>query len=359
MAIAIAIDNVSRRFGEVQAVDDLSFEIAAGEFFTLLGSSGSGKSSLLKMIGGFDRPDQGRILFDGKDMAGIPANLRPVNTVFQGLGLFPHMSVAQNVGYGLKLKGLGRQALQARVDDALELVDLAGFGNRDVNLLSGGQRQRVALARALVMEPGILLLDEPLTGLDERLRQQMRDEFGRLHKRTGATFVLVTHNQDEALSLSDRMAIMHKGRIEQIDRPEQFFKNPANAFVARFVGMDNILTPERIETAGDGGVRAIVAGQPIDITPGLSATPKDRAQIVLRADRMVWPALDVPGRTLKLAVKTTAFRGLSRDISLAFADGQTVTMTLSGDAPAFATGQEIEIALKPEAALLTGEQAVS
>ena len=246
MAISIQIDAVTREYGPVKALDNVTLDIKAGEFFTLLGSSGCGKSSLLKLIGGFDRQTSGRVAFDGKDVGDLPANKRPVNTVFQSLALFPHMTVAQNVGYGLRLKGLSGASLDTKISDALDLVELSGFGPRDVNLLSGGQRQRVALARALVMEPGILLLDEPLTGLDERLRQQMRDEFGRLHKRTGATFILVTHNQDEALSLSDRMAVMHRGRIEQVDAPARFFEAPANAFVARFVGIDTLLRPETV-----------------------------------------------------------------------------------------------------------------
>jgi spermidine/putrescine transport system ATP-binding protein len=172
MAIAINIESVTRKYGSVQALDNVSLDIKAGEFFTLLGSSGSGKSSLLKLIGGFDRPDAGRILFDGRDVTEVTANKRPVNTVFQSLALFPHMDVANNVGYGLRLRKVDPAEQNRRVNEALALVNLEGFGARDVNLLSGGQMQRVALARALVMEPGVLLLDEPLTGLDERLRQR-------------------------------------------------------------------------------------------------------------------------------------------------------------------------------------------
>ena len=223
MAVAISIDGVSRRFGDVVALDRVSLSIESGEFFTLLGPSGSGKSTLLRHLAGFDMPDRGRILFDGKDMTNVAANHRPSNTVFQDLALFPHMNVAQNVGYGLKVKGLPPLQIRQKVNEALDLVGLTGFSDRDVNKLSGGQRQRAALARSLIMEPGVVLLDEPLTGLDENLRQQMRDEFSRLHERTGATFILVTHNQDEALSLSDRMAVMQSGRIEQVGTPRAIF----------------------------------------------------------------------------------------------------------------------------------------
>lgn len=352
MAISIEIDHVTRSYGSTKAVDALSLEIKAGEFFTLLGSSGSGKSTLLKMIGGFDRPSSGHIRFDGQNVDGVPANKRPVNTVFQGLGLFPHMTVAQNIGYGLKLRGLAGGEISSRVNSILEMVELGSFGERDVNFLSGGQRQRVALARALVMEPGILLLDEPLTGLDERLRQQMRDEFGRLHKRTGATFVLVTHNQDEALSLSDRMAIMHHGRIEQLGQPEQFFQSPANGFVARFIGLENQLRPDTVEQRGDALV-ATVSGQSVPVR-GTGSYDPATSLVIVRADRIALAdgSSSAHGQ-LRLSVVATTFRGLYREIKLAFADGQVMIMTLDAAGPALAIGQTIDIELKPDAALLT------
>ncbi|HBF29873.1 ABC transporter ATP-binding protein [Rhizobium sp.] len=352
MAISIGIDDVTRSYGQTKAVDALSLEIKAGEFFTLLGSSGSGKSTLLKLIGGFDTPSSGRILFDGQNVVAVAANKRPVNTVFQGLGLFPHMTVEQNIGYGLKLRGLSGGEIASRVNSMLDMVELGGFGARNVNFLSGGQRQRVALARALVMEPGILLLDEPLTGLDERLRQQMRDEFGRLHKRTGATFVLVTHNQDEALSLSDRMAIMHHGRIEQLDRPEQFFQAPANAFVARFIGLDNQLRPDALEQRGDG-LMAIVCGQPVPVRP-LGRHDAATSLVVIRSDKIML-SQQPTGHNAKLTLQVveTTFRGLYREVKLAFADGQTLVMALDAEGPVLAVGQTIVIELKPDAALLT------
>lgn len=351
MAISIQIDRVSREYGPVKALDDVNLDIKAGEFFTLLGSSGCGKSSLLKLIGGFDRQTSGRVAFDGKDVGDIPANKRPVNTVFQSLALFPHMNVAQNVGYGLRLRGLAGAALETRINDALDLVELSGFGPRDVNLLSGGQRQRVALARALVMEPGILLLDEPLTGLDERLRQQMRDEFGRLHRRTGATFILVTHNQDEALSLSDRMAVMHKGRIEQVDAPARFFETPANAFVARFVGIDTLLRPESV-VSNAGLTEATVAGQTLPVHPRGAADPA-ASVIAIRPDRLFLAPQGAP-HALMLTVVETTFRGLHHDLKLAFADGQTLVIAIEADADIgqLSAGQQVPVGLKPSAAVL-------
>ncbi|MFJ6321668.1 MULTISPECIES: ABC transporter ATP-binding protein [unclassified Rhizobium] len=351
MAIAIGLDHIVRSYGPTRAVDGVTLDIRAGEFFTLLGSSGCGKSSLLKLIGGFDKPTAGRVLFDGKDMAGVPANRRPVNTVFQSLGLFPHMNVAQNVGYGLKLRGLSGGALKAKVEDALELVELSGFSDRDVNILSGGQRQRVALARALVMEPGILLLDEPLTGLDERLRQQMRDEFGRLHKRTGATFILVTHNQDEALSLSDRMAVMHKGRIEQTDVPARFFDAPVNAFVARFVGIDTLLKPESVAVSG-GRAIATIAGQRMNASFAGASPPSD-ALVAIRPDRIeLLPVGEDAAEIIELKVVESIYRGLSHDVTLAFADSQRVVLTTSADATPPSPGESVRVCLKPGAALV-------
>lgn len=350
MAVAIGIEALSRRYGRVTALDDVSLEIRAGEFFTLLGSSGCGKSTLLKLIGGFERPDFGAIRFDGKDVARLGPNKRPVNTVFQDLALFPHMNVGENVGYGLRLRRVAPAERHRRVAETLELVALDGFENRDVTLLSGGQKQRVALARALVMEPGILLLDEPLTGLDERLRQQLRDEFGRLHRRTGATFILVTHNQDEALSLSQRMAIMHSGRIVQIDAVDGFFDAPKDAFVARFLGLDPLLVPERSE-----GDMAIVAGQRVPIS---RVGPERRRMVVaLRPDKLTIADQDAQGfPQLVLALKQVLFRGLHCDLRLAFSDGQTITISVPPDQrDRFAPGAEVRVSMAPGAALLVPE----
>jgi len=353
MAIEIRIEGLTRDFGPVRALDDVSLEIAAGEFFTLLGSSGSGKSTLLKMLGGFDRPDRGRILFDGRDVTLLPANRRPANTVFQDLALFPHMSVAQNVAYGLRVQGIGRREQERRVGAALALVELADFGGRNVNLLSGGQRQRVALARALVMEPGILLLDEPLTGLDERLREQMRDEFGRLHQRTGATFILVTHNQDEALTLSDRMAIMHRGRIEQTDAPPRFFDAPANAFVARFVGIDALLVPEGIEA---GGAAAVVAGQRLPVAG--RAVPG--ALVALRPDRLALAPQGEGDAPLVLRIAEIQFRGLHSDIRARFDDGQGLVVRAPVDIAArLAPGDPLHLWVQPGGAVLVAPHAPS
>src|SRR5258708_26060307 len=248
---AIVLDRVTKVYDE-PAVFDVSLDVQKGDFVTLLGPSGSGKTTILQMIGGFVQPTTGRIFFGGTDMTTLPPNKRPCNTIFQDLGLFPHMTVAENVAYGLKVRGVDAATRRKRTSNMLGIVALEGLERRRMHQLSAGQRQRVALARALVLQPAVLLLDEPLTGLDERLRQQLRDEIGRLHRRLGATFLPVTHNQDEAFSLSDCITILRAGRIEQSGTPRELFERPANAFVARFVGVDAILRPDRVEPGATG-----------------------------------------------------------------------------------------------------------
>ncbi len=236
----IQIRNVTKRFGKVAAVDNVSLDIMAGEFFVLLGPSGCGKTTLLRMIAGFEVPTEGQILIDGQDMSRVPPNKRPVNMVFQSYAVFPHMSVADNVAYGLKIAGVGRGEREDRVKEALDLVKLGGFEGRMPDQMSGGQRQRVALARSLVMRPKVLLLDEPLSALDAKLRAQMQFELSDLQDEVGITFVTVTHDQDEALSMASRIAVINKGEVSQLATPSDLYEFPANRFVADFVGSVNI-----------------------------------------------------------------------------------------------------------------------
>jgi spermidine/putrescine ABC transporter ATP-binding subunit len=236
----IQIRNVTKRFGKVAAVDNVSLDIMAGEFFVLLGPSGCGKTTLLRMIAGFEVPTEGQILIDGQDMSRVPSNKRPVNMVFQSYAVFPHMSVADNVAYGLKIAGVGRGEREDRVREALDLVKLGGFEDRMPDQMSGGQRQRVALARSLVMKPKVLLLDEPLSALDAKLRAQMQFELADLQDQVGITFVTVTHDQDEALSMASRIAVINKGEVAQLATPSDLYEYPANRFVADFVGSVNI-----------------------------------------------------------------------------------------------------------------------
>lgn len=250
-AAMIEIRNVDKSFGAFRALDSLNANIREGEFFSLLGPSGCGKTTLLRMIGGFDDPSSGDILISGKSMAGIPPNLRPTNMVFQSYAIFPHLNVSENVAYGLKRLRLGRAEEEERVKQALAQVELSGLGPRMGNQLSGGQRQRVALARALVMRPKVLLLDEPLSALDKNLREQMQVELRHLQRQIGITFILVTHDQYEALSMSDRIAVMFAGRIAQIAQPKDIYQNPANRQVADFLGGMNFLTASHLEVKGD------------------------------------------------------------------------------------------------------------
>jgi spermidine/putrescine transport system ATP-binding protein len=248
----LEIRNVTRRFGALKAVDDVSLTVAAGEFFTLLGPSGCGKTTLLRMIAGFDLPDAGAILLDGRDMADTPPERRPIHTVFQSYALFPHMTVAQNVAFPLKMAGKSPEELGAKIKEALEQVHLEEKGAQYPHELSGGQKQRVALARSLVNRPRLLLLDEPLGALDAKLREEMQMELIGLQRDVGVTFVFVTHAQSEALALSHRIAVMNAGKVEQLDEPSKIYGFPRNRFVADFIGKCNLLDARVIEATPQG-----------------------------------------------------------------------------------------------------------
>jgi putative spermidine/putrescine transport system ATP-binding protein len=263
----VRLVGVRKTYGDVAAVDGVDLEVGTGEFFTLLGPSGSGKTTTLRLIAGFEQPDGGRIELAGRDVTRVPPYARDVNTVFQDYALFPHMTVAENIGYGLRVKGVPRKERRMRVDEILEIVRLPGLGDRKPAQLSGGQRQRVALARAMVNHPQVLLLDEPLGALDLKLRQEMQIELKRIQRavrEVGITFVYVTHDQEEALTMSDRIAVFSAGKIEQVGTPAEVYERPANEFVAGFVGASNVLhrsgraytvRPEKIRMTPDGGVR--------------------------------------------------------------------------------------------------------
>ncbi len=252
--VAVSLENLTKDYGEVTAVDGIDLQIRKGEFFSLLGPSGSGKTTTLRMIAGFELPTAGRVLLDGRDVSRLPPYERDVNTVFQDYALFPHMSVGDNVAYGLMIRKVSRAERRERAGEALRMVRLEGYEARKPGQLSGGQRQRVALARALVNRPSVLLLDEPLGALDLKLRQQMQIELKTIQQDVGITFIYVTHDQDEALAMSDRMAIFDRGRIEQVGPPAEVYEAPATAFVAGFVGTSNILSGAAAEAIlGAGG----------------------------------------------------------------------------------------------------------
>ncbi|MES1153228.1 MAG: ABC transporter ATP-binding protein [Dongia sp.] len=259
-SVAVSFRNVARHFGAVKAVDDVSFDIDDGEFFAMLGPSGSGKTTCLRLIAGFEQPSGGTVSIHGQDVNGIPPYDRDVNTVFQDYALFPHMTVLENVAYGLMIRKVPKADRERQAEEMLAMVALSGFGNRRPSELSGGQRQRVALARALVNHPSVLLLDEPLGALDLKLREQMQMELKAIQRRVGITFIYVTHDQGEALSMSDRVAVFNQGRIEQMASPEALYEQPRTAFVAGFVGISNLL-------AGDLAKRIAGSDKPVSVRP--------------------------------------------------------------------------------------------
>jgi putative spermidine/putrescine transport system ATP-binding protein len=277
MSSSVSFRNVSRHFGSVRAVDSVSLDIAPGEFFALLGPSGSGKTTCLRLIAGFEQPDEGHIEIFGETVEGVPPYRRNVNTVFQDYALFPHMTVGENVAYGLMIKGVAKAVREAKAKDALAMVKLGGYEDRRTAQLSGGQRQRVALARALVNGPKVLLLDEPLGALDLKLREQMQEELKSLQTSLGITFVFVTHDQGEALSMANRVAIFNEGKIVQVGTPTEVYERPASRFVADFVGSSNVLPPEF--AAAHGGASAWTSLRPerISVVSQSAAIPADHA----------------------------------------------------------------------------------
>jgi spermidine/putrescine transport system ATP-binding protein len=282
----LEIRNVSRRFGDFVAVNDVSLSIEAGEFFCLLGPSGCGKTTLLRMIAGFDAPDGGSIWLDGRDMTGIPPEARNVHTVFQSYALFPHMTVADNIAFPLRMTKVAPAEITQRVDEALEDVSLSGMSGRYPNELSGGQRQRVAVARALVNRPKLLLLDEPLAALDAKLKERMQLELITLQKEVGIAFVYVTHDQQEALALAHRIAVMNHGQVEQLDEPSRIYGFPKNRFVADFIGTCNILDAEVVRS-GDERMRLTIAGLgEVDALHVPDAAPGARGALALRPEQI-------------------------------------------------------------------------
>ncbi|MXN44008.1 ATP-binding cassette domain-containing protein [Shinella kummerowiae] len=263
---AVLFQQVSRHFGAVRAVDSVDLAIAEGEFFAMLGPSGSGKTTCLRLMAGFEQPTSGHIEIFGETAEGVPPYRRNVNTVFQDYALFPHLSILENVAYGLMVKGVGKAERLKAAEEALAMVKLPGYGTRRPGQLSGGQRQRVALARALVNRPRVLLLDEPLGALDLKLREQMQEELKSLQKSLGITFIFVTHDQGEALSMADRIAVFNDGKIQQLGTPEEVYKRPKTRFVADFVGSSNVLPPDFVASLGFGNSHASL--RPEDITLG-------------------------------------------------------------------------------------------
>jgi spermidine/putrescine transport system ATP-binding protein len=291
---AVSIQNVRKTYGGVAALRDVSLEVRAGEFLTLLGPSGCGKTTLLRLLAGFETPDAGRVLISGRDVAGLPPYRRPVNTVFQHYALFPHRTVAGNVAFGLEDKTLSKAEIREKVAHGLEMVRLPGFGDRRIHQLSGGQKQRVALARAVVLEPEVLLLDEPMAALDLKLRKEMQVEVKNLQERLRTTFIFVTHDQDEALIMSDRIAVMNQGGIEQLDSPEALYEKPRTRFVADFLAVKNILEAT-VESVEGGRVRLRTrGGNAVTAADDGGYQPGSIVAVGVRPERMSLVGADEP-----------------------------------------------------------------
>ena len=305
-----------KRFGDFTAVNDIDLDIAQGEFFTMLGPSGCGKTTTLRMIAGFEEPNEGRIQIEGDDVAGLPPHKRPTNTVFQSYALFPHLSVKDNVGYGLRRKGVDKGEAEKRVQAELERVGLWGEANRKPNQLSGGQQQRVALARAVVNLPKVLLLDEPLGALDLKLRKGLQIELKRIQREVGITFVYVTHDQEEALTMSDRIAVMNEGIIEQVADPEEVYERPATTFVAGFIGVSNLMPGTVTATSGSRCTVKLDAGVEVD-APADGFAAADQCHVVVRPEKLqISDASEPapPGSSVEGIIASSVYLGTSTQI---------------------------------------------
>ncbi|MCX7012510.1 MAG: ABC transporter ATP-binding protein [Candidatus Sumerlaeota bacterium] len=338
---SVRLDNVSKRFGDVVALEGVSLAIERGEFFSLLGGSGCGKTTTLRLVAGFEAPSAGEIFFDDRPMSAVPANRRNTAMVFQNYALFPHLHVFGNVAFGLKARGVPAKEIAGRVREALALVDLEGFETRDVHELSGGQQQRVAVARAAVVRPDILLLDEPLSNLDARLRKSTRAGLLRVQRSLGATTIYVTHDQDEALALSDRIAVMRDGRIEQVGTPRELYENPGTPFVARFIGETNLLRGRWREKEGTWTVDLRGAAG-IDATPAMldrfarsAGKPQPGGDVLvgIKPEGFRLAALGEEA-AWELVVESCEYRGTATAVHGRLAAGSCVASLPSGQLPA-------------------------
>ena len=358
----ISLRHVTKRFGDFTAVDDVCLDVRGGEFITLLGPSGCGKTTLLRMIGGFETPTRGAVLLDGADVTALPPYRRDVNQVFQSYALFPHLSVADNVAFGLRMKRLPRAQVEARVRDAIDLVSLGGLEHRRPAQLSGGQRQRVALARAVVNRPKVLLLDEPLSALDAKLRRAMQVELKRLQQRLGITFLLVTHDQEEALTMSDRIAVVNAGRIEQVGTVADVYHRPATTFVAGFIGHANIVaaTVQQRVSAAESLVRVRGEFNLTVPTAALGAAGDGaRVLVTFRPEKVYIRKARMGGANVfEAAVVDELFRGATDELLLRTPGGLELTAVVANESAvqeAFHEGDRVYCQLHPDDVVVVRE----
>ena len=356
----IGVVDVSKRFGGVSAVEDVSLEIGDGEFFSLLGPSGCGKTTTLRMIAGFERPDGGRIFLQGHDVTDVPANRRPVNMVFQQYALFPHMSVYDNVAFGLKVKRVPRAEHGERVQEMLRVVSLEGLDRRRARQLSGGQQQRVALARALVNRPAALLLDEPLGALDVKLRKQMQLELKRIQNDLGTTFVYVTHDQEEALAMSDRIAVMNGGHVEQIGTPREIYERPHTSFVADFIGSLNALDLRIDELVGVNAVMRLGEAERLVVPVGPGHRAGESVRVAVRPERVQIEPVGSPllngGSRLEGTIAEIVFLGMYTQFHVDTQAGRLVSHRLADESlRGLEGGSRVALSWDVEQASLLGE----
>ena len=346
----VVLVDLVKRFADVTAVAGINLSMPSGEFFSLLGPSGCGKTTTLRLIAGFERPDEGQILLDGVDMVQTPPHKRNVNTVFQNYALFPHLTVAENVAFGLRYKDVSKQEAKTRVGDALELVRLKGLERRRPSQLSGGQQQRVALARALILNPAVLLLDEPLGALDAKLRKALQIELKALQEEIGITFVYVTHDQEEALTMSDRLAVMSNGRVEQLGTPSDVYEEPTTAYVADFLGVSNLMDANVTGTGADG---ATVRVGEFDLVAAQGDTDaRGEAKIVIRPERVhLEPAGTTGQNRVPGMVERVVYVGSIMQVIVHLAPGQTVQAWVQnqGEALPYAQGEAVAVHLPADA----------
>ncbi len=355
----LEIAGLTVRYGPAVALDRLDLTIESGEMFVLLGGSGSGKTTLLRALGGFIEPAAGRIVLAGQDITRLPPHRRPVNTTFQSYALFPHMSVADNVGFGLRRQGVARADIATRVAGLLDLVRLTEFAGRRPDALSGGQRQRVALARALAPRPRLLLLDEPLSALDRSLREQTRQELLRVQRETGTTFVLVTHDQDEALAMATRIGLLHQGRLAQVGTPAEIYERPASRYVAAFMGAANIL-PGTVRTAGPDSVLDLDGVGPAQAAGAAAAPPGTALHVALRPERLRIALGAASGiNTAPGTVTESAYRGGTMDHHVRLRGGAMLLVSQplrdGMGAALLKPGSDVAVSWAPEACVLLPE----
>jgi putrescine transport system ATP-binding protein len=349
----LEITNVSKRFGATAAVDDVSLSVERGAFYALLGPSGCGKTTLLRMIAGFETPDNGRIVIDGIDITGLPPYARPVNMMFQSYALFPHMDVAGNIAFGLRQERMDRRRIAARVADMLALVQMSGYARRRPHELSGGQRQRVALARALAKMPKLLLLDEPLAALDRKLRAETRLELVGIQERVGITFLVVTHDQEEALSIASCIAVMDRGRLMQTGAPAEIYERPASCFVANFVGEVNLFEGEL--TAGFNCQSLSVAGfpEPIPLPSGTQLPHGAAASLAVRPEKLVLSHAPPGGFAIAATVSSIGYLGGRSIVHVATEQGWALKVYLPGTAASsFGRGAPVWVTWAPDEAVV-------